>query len=259
MKYTQEEIKKIAKEYLRDVKAKTGWNVDGVTLIGMNNPALTVLVPGWSEHTEADHHSTIRDPRAQISLDTYWKVADTFRKKYKGIEFDLAGGSSGPKIAKTGVKMDIKNEINEIANRMAAIYIVAYTFESGFRTQAEQMYKQLRLDGLNPKYGNTSGDTEIMLPKDEIKALQSLQKSNPARYGNLQNYKIAKNMLAADSTQAYRQKRQSCDFAMGELRKAMAEHAKRQKLEPNHFGYVGDLGFVLSQLNQMIDTLNGRE
>jgi hypothetical protein len=51
MNYTQEELKKIANEYRREVKVKIGWDVDGVTLMGTNNPALTVLVPGWSEHT----------------------------------------------------------------------------------------------------------------------------------------------------------------------------------------------------------------
>ena len=70
--------------------------------------------------------------------------------------------------------------------------------------------------------------------------------------------KIASEKVANDASQQYRLKLQSCNFALGELRKALLDHSKKQKADPSNFGYVGDLNYMLSQLNQMIDTFNER-
>lgn len=69
--------------------------------------------------------------------------------------------------------------------------------------------------------------------------------------------KIASEKVA-DASQQYRLKLQSCNFALGELRKALLDHNKKQKANPDNYGYVGDLGHMLSQLNQLIDTFNER-
>jgi len=69
--------------------------------------------------------------------------------------------------------------------------------------------------------------------------------------------KIA-NSKIADASQQYKTKLQSCRFAFEELKKAIIEHGKKQKLNSNDLAYVGDLNHLLSQLNQLTDNLNER-
>jgi hypothetical protein len=78
------------------------------------------------------------------------------------------------------------------ANIIAAAKVVVYTWPSGFAKEAENMYKWLRHYGMNPSWGNVrGGEATIELPKDEVSALQELQKANPARFGNWRKYEAS--------------------------------------------------------------------
>lgn len=98
--YTQDEIKKIAREFLSAVKSKTGWKATEVVYSNYGaKPILTVHASGWSNGTEVDDHAKHINPDAQKKLEDYWKIEDTFNKKYKDIGFSLSGGGSGERVA----------------------------------------------------------------------------------------------------------------------------------------------------------------
>ncbi len=63
-----------------------------------------------------------------------------------------------------------------------------YDFPSGYREQAEGMFKWLRHDGFSPEwdFGMREGEhcSGITLPEHEVPGLRALQQSNPARWGN---------------------------------------------------------------------------
>jgi len=78
------------------------------------------------------------------------------------------------------------------ANIIAAAKVVVYDIPNGFASNAEWMYKWLRHEGLNPSWGDTlGGSMKIELPKDEVPALQELQKTNPSRFGNWHKYEAS--------------------------------------------------------------------
>ena len=70
--------------------------------------------------------------------------------------------------------------------------------------------------------------------------------------------KISKT-LNAGASQSYRQKRQSIDSVLVELKNSILKHETKQKKDPDNYGYVGDLNYVLSQLKEMVGHLGDRE
>jgi len=71
--------------------------------------------------------------------------------------------------------------------------------------------------------------------------------------------KIAKALTANSASSQYREKQQSIQYLLTHIEKALAKHANEQKNEPEHYGYVGDLGFVQSQLKEILETLAVRK
>lgn len=125
--YTQEEIKRMAHEFLNAVKSKTGWRINGVVYTNLGaKPYLNVQAPGWSNGTELDDYARRIDENAQKKLDDYLKIEEAFNRKYKDIGFSVSGSSSGErvasdlsKIANDMVNMNIRKEIVKLASELS--------------------------------------------------------------------------------------------------------------------------------------------
>jgi hypothetical protein len=58
------------------------------------------------------------------------------------------------------------------------------TFPNGFQKQAEDYHLSLRHANLNPGFKWEGGDLCVLLPEAEVSCLRTMQKANPARFGN---------------------------------------------------------------------------
>jgi len=81
------------------------------------------------------------------------------------------------------------------------------------------------------------------------KDLCAMSKRLRSRCDNLQNYKIAKNIVAGDVTKEYIQKRQSLDSAISFFRKELAEHDRKQKKDPDNLFFVSDLKDCINEIS----------
>ena len=192
----------------------------------------------------------------------------TFRNKSKTdkivISYDAAEKKdwfiTGTKKAlEEAIEKSKSKEFKIAHEKVSAQYIIAYTFHSGFRTQAEQTYKQMRLDGLNPKWGNTVGDMQILIPVSETKSLQNLQKFQPQRYGNLQEYKktitASAEIKTANATSDYKMRLDLCRAYLRKIEKSLREDEIKQKQNPDDYGYAGSMGHVMDMLDNVVKFL----
>jgi len=108
------------------------------------------------------------------------------------------------KTTTTRVTIDVDKDTGEVdvdvttakgrRGKLAAAGVVVYRFPNGFQNEAENTYKWLRHYNLTPSWGHgmSGGQYQytILLPADEVPALQQMQKHNPARFGNPQEYAV---------------------------------------------------------------------
>lgn len=96
------EMRTVAKEFHREVERKTGWKVDGVVSPSFSYGGKTRLVAevkGWYLGTSEDEHVRRVSPEAEKALEAYKKVEADFNRRYPGVEFGIAGGIVGTRIA----------------------------------------------------------------------------------------------------------------------------------------------------------------
>jgi len=97
--YSEDEMRKIAKEFLQKAKRITGWKTEGVRYSEHTRyPILDLIAPGWSKGTTADERTPF-DEDAEASLDAFEKLTSVMHRRYPELKFNVAGGSFGPKLA----------------------------------------------------------------------------------------------------------------------------------------------------------------
>lgn len=73
-------------------------------------------------------------------------------------------------------------------------------------------------------------------------------------------YKRAFNVTRQDTaSSAYQKTRQEINKALTELKPLLEKHAKEQQGEPRHWGYQGDLSYILGKLHEVISFLKQDE
>lgn len=100
--FTDVELEKMAKEYKAELEKRTGWKVEKVVKPSFSyggKTELTAVVSGWHKGTSLDEFSRRVSPIAEKSFEESGDVSEKLRRKYPGVEFGLAGGSTGEKMA----------------------------------------------------------------------------------------------------------------------------------------------------------------